>query len=461
VPKPRSKRGSLGIGIKIYKRERSPFWWVDIHTEAGRVRRSTGERNRRQAEAKARQLHAETIAEAGRTERRPEDDLATLAGLDVAEAVARGVGARQRQSIEACWGHACRILGADRKPPSIQYDLMVRYIASRRAEGARGQTIVKEIQAVKRGLRIARRRGSLESLPEEWPKVRRDPPDDKQKGKLHPADVVGRWLHAVAELSEQAWRQAEIAVRTGLRAEELRALTWDWVEPAPESTGVPAVLRIPAKAAKTRRERVVGLTAEALVVLDQAQEAVDGWDVPLLVGNYRKTFATAAKAIDYPRTITLRDLRHCHATWAAQGTGDAAAAQAALGHTDLRTTQRYLSTTITRTASAAVAVGAALTPSDTGTDERHTPASHGCVGTQEGEDPAELKAAARSILSTSRGDRIRTCDPLLPKQLREAYEHAERCEDCASRLLKLVWLCPDFNSFCHDECHDSSGEGAA
>ena len=453
--------GSLGIGIKIYRRDRSPFWWVDIHTESGRVRRSTGERNRRQAEAKARQLHAEFIAQAGRTERRPEDDLATLAGLDVAEAVARGVGARQRQSIEACWGHACRVLGADCKPPSIQYDLMVRYVASRRAEGARGQTIVKEVQAVKRGLRIARRRGSLEALPEEWPKVRRDPPDDKQKGKLHPADVVGRWLQAVAELSIPAWRQAEVAVRTGLRAEELRALTWDWVEPAPDSAGVPAVLRIPAKAAKTRRERVVGLTPEALVIIDQAQEAVNGWDVPLLAGNYRKTFSTATKAIDYPRTTTLRDLRHCHATWAAQGTGDAAAAQAPLGHADLRTTQRYLSTTITRTASAAVAVAVALAPVKDRADERHTDASHRCIGAQEGEDPAELIAAARSVLSASRGERIRTSGLLLPKQLQQAYEHAEHCELCASRFLELAWMCPDFDSYCHDECHDSSVEGAA
>ena len=97
-----------------------------------------------------------------------------------------------------------------------------------------------------------------------------------------------------------------------------------------------------------------------LAHLSAAHDTQDAWDAPLFATNHRKAFDAARKTIGYRKTITLRDLRHCHATWAAQGTGDAAAAQAALGHTDLRTTQRYLSTTIQRTAAAAVAVEAQL-----------------------------------------------------------------------------------------------------
>jgi integrase len=58
--------------------------------------------------------------------------------------------------------------------------------------------------------------------------------------------------------------------------------------------------------------------------------------------------------------ITLRDLRHCYATYSAQGTGDAAATQAALGHTELATTQRYLTATLSRTAGESVAVANAM-----------------------------------------------------------------------------------------------------
>ena len=272
-------------------------------------------------------------------------------------AQARGVGARQLQSIEACWGHLCRVLGPDTDPSAVTYDRVTSYVATRRGEGVRGQSIRKETQALKRGLKIARRRGSLPELPVEWPVVRSDPPRKWQRGKLHPPELILRWLAALEADHPEAHRQAQVALRTGLRAEELRALSWEWVEPAPEGAGVPALLRVPAEAAKTRRERIVGLPAACLGFLSAAHGAQEAWDAPLFAANHRKAFDAARKVVGYRKTITLRDLRHCHATWAAQGTGDAAAAQAALGHTDLRTTQRYLSTTISRTASAAVAVG--------------------------------------------------------------------------------------------------------
>jgi len=228
-------------------------------------------------------------------------------------------------------------------------------------EGARGQSIVKDVQALKRGLRIAKRRGSLHQLPDEWPKLRRDPPNERQRGKLHPVAVMMAWLGHLKRHAPEAWRQASTAVRTGLRAEELRKVRWDWVEEAPAGSGVPKLLRVPAWAAKNRRERAIGLTPEVEAFLRTAR-AQDGLsdETPLLPGQHRKAFAAAAKAVGHSKSITLRDLRHCHATWAAQGTGDAAAAQAALGHTDLRTTQRYLSSTLARTASAAVAVGKQL-----------------------------------------------------------------------------------------------------
>ena len=343
--------------ITLYQREGSENWWFDFRHGGRRIRRSAGTVDRREAEATARQYREDVVNATGRPARREGDDLALLAGLDVSAASARGVGARQLQSIEACWGHVCRVLGADTDPGAVTYDLVTAYVATRRNEGVRGQSIRKETQALKRGLKIARRRGSIAELPVEWPEVRSDPPRKWQRGKLHPPEVVQRWLEALAAAHPDAHRQAQVALRTGLRAEELRALTWEWVEQAPAAAGVPALLRVPAEAAKTRRERIVGLPAACLAHLSAAHDTQNAWDAPLFATNHRKAFDAARKTIGYRKTITLRDLRHCHATWAAQGTGDAAAAQAALGHTDLRTTQRYLSTTISRTASAAVAVG--------------------------------------------------------------------------------------------------------
>ena len=422
---PKLKRHKLRRGLAIYEKGDSPFWWADVNYSGKRRRLNTRKRLRREAEEAAWQLYNEAVTAAGRPGRREGDDLALLAGLDLNEAVARGVGDRQQTSIQGCWNHVCRLLGADSDPAEVKYDLVVQYVATRRAEGARGQSIAKEVQALKRGLKIARRRGSVESLPEEWPTIRRDTPDRKKRGKLHPMPVIHGWLAQLELESPEAWRQAEVAVRTGLRAEELRALTWEWVESAPEGAGVPAMLRVPAEAAKTRRERVVGLTPTALRVLNQALQAMGEWSKPLLAGDFRKRFKNARKTIGYEHTITLRDLRHCHATWSAQGTGDAAATQAALGHTDLRTTQRYLSATLARTASAASAVESALgavadAASVTAgvTVNCHDDLSRSTVTRPSTKDLAAAKTTARSVLSQSRGDRIRTCDPLLPKQMR-------------------------------------------
>jgi integrase len=76
---------------------------------------------------------------------------------------------------------------------------------------------------------------------------------------------------------------------------------------------------------------------------------------------HRTARLLAAQRAGWPSGISLRDLRHTHATLAAHALGDAKAVQAALGHSDLRTTDRYLSSTIARTTATASAVAEALT----------------------------------------------------------------------------------------------------
>jgi len=128
----------------------------------------------------------------------------------------------------------------------------------------------------------------------------------------------------------------------------------------------------------------------------------------------------------YEHTITLRGLGHCHATWSAQGTRDAAATRAALGHSDSQTTQRYLSATLARTASAASAVESALgavadAASVTAgvTVKGHDDLSRSAVTRPSMKDLAAAKTAARSVLSVSRGDRIRPrCGAMRPSAVR-------------------------------------------
>jgi integrase len=251
-----------------------------------------------------------------------------------------------------------------------------RYIVARRSEKngkgkskdepVRGQTIVREVQALRRGLKIARRRGALRKLPDDWPSVRRDPPRESQRGHLHAPEVLRKWLDA---LPEDARAQATVALQTGLRATELRRIAWGWVERV-EGMAVPALLRVPAAGAKTRTERVVGLPAESLEVLERLAAAHEfDRDVPLMDSDYKKSFHAASTAIEYDRRIHLRDLRHCYSTLGLQGTGDATATQAALGHAQLATTQRYLSSTLERAAAVSAAVARAIAPKATASTE--------------------------------------------------------------------------------------------
>lgn len=431
----------------LYQRHEDGPWWFDFRVAGQRHRRSTDRFVREEAEAvargalaKAREDAAERTRAAGPGRGAP-PDLARLATYDLKRAAAEGVTAAQLASIEACWLHLARGLGATLPADAVDYDLVEGYVAQRRQAGARGQSIRKEVQALRRGLVIARRKKQLAVVPE-LPAVRSDPPDPHKRGKLHPPEVLLAWLEALRGVprSQGAAAHADLVLRTGLRAEEAARLSWSWVEAAPDGVPVPALLRVPAWAAKTRQERVLGLPETSLALLQEARGG-RGPDEPLFSCGHRNAFRAAQRAIGYPQRITLRDLRHCHATWSAQRTGDASAAQAALGHADLATTQRYLSATLSRVVSAAVAVDTLLasSPQDGHTAWSHAEAPSSKTGVERvgvtGLEPATLcsQSTAQAIV-----------------------DHISRCSTCLSRLLDVVSMCPAAPQCGHTDGHTAT-----
>lgn len=278
--------------------------------------------------------------------------LADLAGMDCEEVASRGKSSQHVNATKHAWRRLTEHFGANTSPRKVDYDAVVQFIAARRAVGVRGQSIVREVQALHRGLRIANRKGWLPVLPQ-LPKVGVDPPKETQAGKLHPLDVIARWLLA---LPQDARDQAEFVLLTGLRRTECERLCLDWVEGAAADTGVPALLRVPAGAAKGKRERVIGLVAEALAILHRKGAGRIGSDPVFGSVDHKTAFHNACKAIGYGKRIHLRDLRHFFTTVGTAQTGDAVAAQAALGHARLSTTQKYLHSTMQRTASVSVQV---------------------------------------------------------------------------------------------------------
>ena len=235
------------------------------------------------------------------------------------------------------------------------HDFAICYEGNRRNQGIRGQTLVREFQCFKRALRIAKRRGLIKNMPDDWPTVRRDPADAKQSGKLRStADV----LAFIKELHEDARDEVEFVALTGLRAAELKRTEYTWVEPHTNGLSVPAILRIPAHAAKNRKERIVGLPKLALEIIHKRFQTNPNSQTIFNQSEHKKALRSASQRAGLTHTLTLRDLRHSCATLALQHTADATAVQAALGHSDLKTTQLYLSATTERIVKAGAAVEA-------------------------------------------------------------------------------------------------------
>jgi integrase len=278
-----------------------------------------------------------------------------LAGLDVERAIALGADEKTRiPTIEHEWSRVIRVLG-DVHPRVVTESSLNAYVSERRKSGVSSSTIRRELRGLRRGLEIAQRNGWVIALPR-FPDVGRHIPTARGRGKLHDPNILREWFLAIE--CDETRDEAMMALLTGMRSAEIKRLRPSWVELTPPGSSVPAMLRVPATDAKSRKERIAGLPEAVLaIVRARATEA----DAPIFSGaDHKKERAGACRRIGYQRSITLRDLRHTHATLAAVATGDAAAVQSALGHSDLATTQRYLSTTLARTASVAAAVSLEL-----------------------------------------------------------------------------------------------------
>ncbi|MFC1612087.1 hypothetical protein ACFL6C_14080, partial [Myxococcota bacterium] len=223
---PRKRKGPNGL----YKRPGSPYWWCRFWVDGKEVRKSTRTTDRRKAQIEARRLRVEheqaNPAPVGRGAR-----LTELAAADIKCSEDNGCTESHIKSLETMWGALLRHFGANYLAASVTYDGLQTYVGMRRRKGVRGQSIRRELAALKRGLLIAFRRGQLQSVLDEWPKVRRDPPHPKRKGKLVAPEII----HAIlGEVSEEVRDELLFITLTGVRATEAKRAEASWVEPLPK-----------------------------------------------------------------------------------------------------------------------------------------------------------------------------------------------------------------------------------
>lgn len=325
----------------LYKR--GAIWWVQFEHQGTRRRISTGKRDRREASAEARRIRVELEQEAGPSGRGQGITVEVIEALDIARAENRATGERRVPTLKAIWGHLREHIGTHTEVADLTLGTLDDYEGARRAEKwrgepTRGQTIKREIQALVRGLRLAKRRGLIHRYPfdlEDVATIATDEPREWQEGKPRTPQTIWAVVDALSARARNRGhdRIVWLLYSTGLRREEFWRCNPSWLRPAPQDSHAAELLVVPASGAKTGRSRVLPLDLAAARAIRDLHETFAGLQLS-------KSLAIASHKAGVSPTLTPRDLRASYLTELARR--DPAVAQRLAGHGNLRTTGLYV-----------------------------------------------------------------------------------------------------------------------
>jgi integrase len=316
----------------LYKRPGSRFWWTKFEHAGEPHRYSTGQVDRREAAKEARRIRVEVETRIGPGGRQVGLAMEYLEALDIKRAEDKGLGVRRGETLEHQWAHLYAHLGGARRDATTLHAADVPdYEGRRRAEGARGQTVRREIQSLKRGIRLAVGAGKLRASPIDWDAVERiesDPPLEAQASKEWSQRDVERVL---AKLSKKA---VTAGYRQGLRFAQLVGLRYEELQRYQRSTWLnERSLHVPAiGGSKTKDPREIYLGPEALKLARNNEH--------FRMARPHYALKLASKKAGFAKVLTPRDLRAFFITQVAKI--NLMAAQKLAGHKSIATTSRYL-----------------------------------------------------------------------------------------------------------------------
>jgi integrase len=320
---------------RIFKRRRSPFWWIAYCHRGREIRESSGSTDRRVAERLLRRRRQEVGADhlglkpfvGPAQERVTFEDLAAAYLQDYA---VRGL--RSRQTAEARVKQLRRVFGTDRAADITPARLRA-YQAARREEGAEAATINRELSALRRMFRLAVAAGRLPAIPAFPPPLEENPP---RQGFFEHAEYLAIREHLPPHYQDVL----DLAYWTGWRKQEILRLEWREVDLAG------GVIRLSPARSKTKTGRVLPLSAPLREVLARRLEA-RRLDTPLVfhrdgqpIGDWRKSWARACQAAGLPGK-RLHDCRRTVARNLVRAGVPERVAMAILGHQTRSIFDRY------------------------------------------------------------------------------------------------------------------------
>lgn len=265
--------------------------------------------------------------------------LAVLEGLDTLRSKQEGMREANTKDLAYRWALIQKHLGGEhRMAETLTLNDVRDYETARRKDGAKGQTIVRERQALIRALKLAVEGGLLSRTPFETALLRpikRSPKHPKRRGVLHPESHIKLVLGKLSKRQIGCGHKdmCRFVMMTGLRDSELRQAGSYTVTKT--SWGAMLHVRTAKKTSRHTEDRDIPLGPKAYALWKKWKHRFKSNDVA-------DSLTQASAKAGVARGVTLRDLRKFYGSRIAKGKGGLAAAQKLLGHATISTTAIYV-----------------------------------------------------------------------------------------------------------------------
>jgi integrase len=335
---------------KLYRRKGSPNWNVSWTIDGDRVRRSLGTDDESVARIKAADEHRKALIGDITGERH---------SITLDQALGRYVmeHARFLPSLKTVAYQAKslrRLIGKNTPLSAIDDTVAASFVARRRGEKARrgkssrknrgsvpmdrlisSTTVNKEMSLLRAVMNRARTEWKCAVGEVDW-----------KKRRLQEAEGNTRWLtqeqamRVIAAAAPHVRGPLTAAICTGLRASNVMRLDWSQIDMPNRSITVRVKSKKPGGKVLSLR------MAQPLFIALSKLNPKDEGRVFLYRGrpiktDVRRAFLTALKKAKIPGKFTWHDLRHTAASWMVQTGASIAEVRDALGHSDIKLTQRY------------------------------------------------------------------------------------------------------------------------